>query len=190
MSCLLTVALPLQVPHALEDGSNKVPAVSFNHRQIQSAASSWRQELFRGPWTFLCAWGLTHKQDQTWPHRAGGRFCRNITHQPVCAEEQAPQSRSVSSSCIKGLWYFALWGVSHSPLFFRFPSLRKDKGYVSVLLPVSKLPGVGKMVHPRVDTQKQLQDKHVRHQQSGPGRRAMTAPRALSLRRASQSAVL
>lgn len=121
------MAPPVQVTHALENDSNKVPAISFTHRHIQSAASSWRQELFWGSWTFLCAWGLAQKQDQIWTHRAGGRFCRNTTHQPVCAEEQPPQGRSVSSSCIKGLWYFALWVRLTPPSFLHFPACVRTK---------------------------------------------------------------
>lgn len=70
----------------------------------------------------------------------------------------------------KGPECFALLSSSHSPLSFIFPSLRKDKGYGSVLLPLSKPPGVEKMVHPRGNAQKKLQDDNGRHQLSGAGR--------------------
>lgn len=70
------------------------------------------------------------------------------------------------------------------------PSLRTDKGYVSVLLPMSKPLVVEKMALSHGDTQQQLQDKHVRHQRSGRAHGAADAPRAPSFRRASHSALL
>lgn len=114
-----------QVTRVLEDDSNKVPAVSFNRWQLHQAASPWRQEVFRGPWTLLCARGL----DQTWRHRGGrcwASHCRNVTQQPVCAEEQAPESRSVSSSGLnlKGPHILLL---PHSPTLLYSPACVRTK---------------------------------------------------------------
>lgn len=84
---------------------------------------------------------------------------------------------------------FCFLSLSHSPLFSIFPSLCKDKGCVNVLLPVLKPSVLNKMVYPRGVTLNQLQDNHARRHQSG-RHRAMTAPQALSVRRASQPALL